>query len=207
MDTGALNLVLNIITILLGGTALGVFLRYKAKIREIDAGLHGGDRADDRVDFELITKELAGQRDKANERVTECEQRITQLEAEIEGLRLARDLDPFPNWVVDLQARYKFVNREFEAAFLEPRGQTYRDTIGKSHADLWPEDFCRTLKSLDAAARQRPDGTARAVTGLDVPNVGRCQVTIHKFPIRFKGAVVAWAGYITEMEPEERVIR
>lgn len=204
MDVGALNVILNVVTVLMGGTALGVVLRYKAKIKELEVGRHGSDRDDDRADFELIIKELTAQRDKANERSDGCERRIDQLEAEVQGLRLARDLDPFPSWVVDTQGVYQFVNRAFEEHFLEPKGQTYRDALGKSHEDLWSVDFCRTIKALDTAARRRPDGTARARTSLSVPSLGPCEVTVHKFPIRFKpsNAIVAFAGYITEMEPE-----
>lgn len=205
MDASTLNVILNVITVLMGGTALGVVLRYKAKIKELEVAQRGGDRDDDRQDFELIIKELAGQRDKANAEVAECGRRIDQMEAEIQGLRLARDLDPFPSWVVDTAGCYQFVNRSFEEHFLEPKSLSYRDAIGKCHQDLWPEDFCRTLKSLDAAARRRPDGTARARTTLDVPSLGTCEVTIHKFPIRFKpsNAIVAFAGYVTDMEPAE----
>ena len=99
-------------------------------------------------------------------------------EAEIQGLRIARDLDPFPNWLTDLGGHYTFVNRPFEERFLEPSRQTHRDIIGKSHADIWPEEFCRTLKTIDAAARKRPDGTARANTTLDIPGLNDELVTI-----------------------------
>jgi PAS domain-containing protein len=208
MDASSVNLILNALTVILGGTALGVVLRYKAKIKELEVGQHGSDREDDRADFEAIIRELAGQRDRANQRADDCDKRIDQLEGEIQGLRLARDLDPFPNWVVDTQGIYQFVNRAFEEHFLEPKGLGYRDAIGKRHEDLWPGDFLRTIKALDTAARRRPDGTARARASLDVPSLGLCDVTVHKFPIRFKpsNAIVAFAGYITEMEPDAGVV-
>jgi PAS domain-containing protein len=207
-EVSLINLVLNALTVLLGGSALGVFLRYRSKIKEIDAGLHTGDRADNRADFESVATELARQRDDALRRYAEAETRIEKMEAEIQGLRLARDLDPFPSWVVDTQGCYQFVNRAFEEHFLEPIGQTYRDVIGKCHADIWPDAFCRTLKALDAEARKRPDGTARARAKVRVPSLGQCEITVHKFPVRFKpsNAIVAYAGYITDMEPEERTI-
>ncbi len=208
MDIGAFNLVLNLVTVLLGGTAVGYVLRYKAKIKELEVGERSGDREADRHDFEIIVKELASQRDLALAEVKECQHRMDQMEAEIQGLRLARDLDPFPSWVVDTAGCYQFVNRAFEEHFLEPKGLSYRDAIGKCHPDLWPEDFCRVLKSLDAAARRRPDGTARARSTVDVPSLGACEVTVHKFPIRFKpsNAIVAFAGFITDMEPLEGVV-
>lgn len=208
MDIGNINLVLNAVTLLMGSTAFGVILRYRAKIKEIDAGVHTGDRAADRSDFEAVTSELVRQRDDALKRYADAEHRIDQLEAEVQGLRLARDLDPFPSWVVDTRGVYQFVNRAFEENFLEPKGQTYRDVIGKRHEDVWSDDFCRTLKALDALARRRPDGTARARAALDVPSLGPCEVTVHKFPIRFKpaNAIIAYAGFITDMEPDKRLV-
>jgi PAS domain-containing protein len=206
MDTGLLNVILNIIAVLMSGGALGVVLRYVAKIKELKVGQRSSDRDDDRADFEVIIKELSGQRDKANDRATACDLRIDQLEAEIQGLRVARDLDPFPSWLVDLGGRYTYVNRPFEERFLEPKKQTHRDIVGKTSAQIWPEDFCRTLRALDAAARKRPDGTARANTSLDVPGLGASEVTVHKFPCRINGIVVAYAGYITVIEPEERAV-
>lgn len=191
MDQGAINLVSLVVNLLLGGGIIAAFLRHRVQVR-----------GEDRTDFQTLVAAVEKQRNEAFERIVELERRVETQEAEIQGLRIARDLDPFPNWVVDLQGCYRFVNREFETHFLEPKKQTYRDIIGKCHSDIWPEEFCRTLKALDDAAKKRPDGTARAVTSLDIPSVGAAQVTVHKFPIRFKGAVVAVAGYITAIEPE-----
>lgn len=191
MSPSTLSLISLAINLLLGGGLIAV-LKYRIQ-----------SRGADRIDFDSIAGVLSTQRDEALKRIAEQDRKIELLEAEINGLRLARDLDPFPNWVVDLQGSYRFVNREFETYFLEPERKTYRDVIGKQHSDLWPPSFCATLESLDAAARQRPDGTARAVARIDVPNFGPCDVTVHKFPIRFKGAIVAYAGYITSIEPHE----
>lgn len=195
-----LTLVLSIVSVvanvLLGGGLLAIWLKYKVQIRSAD-----------RSDFELIVAALRQQRTDDLERVEQLERRLEDQEAEIHGLRIARDLDPFPNWVVDLHGCYKYVNREFEKYFLEHKRQTYRDVIGKCHEDIWPDAFCRTVRALNAAAAQRPDGTARAVTRLDVPNLGPCEVTIHKFPVRFKGAIVAMAGYITSIEPVKEPVK
>jgi hypothetical protein len=83
-------------------------LRYKAKIKELQVGQHSSDREADRVDFDAITKVLTEQRDEAWAHIAKQDERIEQMEAEIQGLRLARDLDPFPNWVVDLQGCYQY---------------------------------------------------------------------------------------------------
>lgn len=209
MDLAKFNLAINIFTLLLGsGFGVGM-LTYMAKIRALNNQKHSDDRDDDREDFNTITAELTRQRNERDQRIAQLETRLTQMEAEIQGLRLTRDLDPFPHWVVDRQGEYLYANREFERYFLEPKGRTYRDIIGKKHEDLgWPREFCETLKALDASARSRPDGRARAVTVLDVPEFGETQVTVHKFPIRFKpsGVIVAYAGYMTDLEPPERKI-
>lgn len=196
LSTTVLSLISIVLNILLGGGLLAIWFKYKIQVRSAN-----------RSDFELIVNALRTQREDDLERIDALETRLERQEDEIHGLRIARDLDPFPNWVVDLSGHYKFVNREFEKFFLEPRGQGYRDIIGKLHEDVWPSDFCRIIKALDAAAAKRPDGTARAVASLDIASLGKCEVTVHKFPIRFKGAIVALAGYITSIEPAKEKLR
>lgn len=191
MNPNFIGLVSLALNLLLGGGILGLWLKYRVQVR-----------SEDRQDFGTIYEAIISQRNDALERIRLLEARVEVQEAEINGLRIARDLDPFPNWLVDLQGCYKYVNREFETVFLEPDKRTYRDVVGKCHADLWPADFVATLENLDASARKRPDGTARAVTSLDIPGIGRATVTVHKFPVRFKGIIVANAGYITAIDPE-----
>lgn len=209
MDLTRINLWINVFTLLLGsGFGVGM-LTYMAKIRALNVEKHSSDRDDDREDFNTITAELTRQRNERDLRIAQLEQRLTQMEAEIQGLKLTRDLDPFPHWVVDRAGEYLYANREFERYFLEPKGQTYRDVLGKKHEDIgWPREFCETLRALDASARSRPDGTARARTSLSIPEFGETTVTVHKFPIRFKpsGVIVAYAGYITDIESSKRSI-
>lgn len=199
MNSATISLISLSLNLIFGGGIVAVILRHRIQ-----------SRGEQRVDFNTVLAEVKGQRDEAWTHIDKQEERIKIMESEIQGLRLARDLDPFPNWIVDLQGKYIFVNREFERIFLEPRGETYRFAIGKTHEELgWPETFCRTLAALDASARSRPDGTARATTALDVPAIGTSRVTVHKFPIRFKpaGVIVAYAGFITDLVPEESVTR
>lgn len=184
------------VNLLLGGTLLSVLLRHKIQTREAN-----------RTDFSTILDAVVKQRDEAWEYNRAQDRRIANMEAEIQGLRLVRDLDPFPNWIVDIGGEYVFVNREFERVFLLPQSLTYRDAIGKTHEQLgWPDAFCRTLKALDAAARSRPDGRARAATTLEIKEIGKVNVTVHKFPIRVKETIVAYAGFITDLDPLDRVI-
>lgn len=193
MNSALLSLLSLLFNLVLGGGLIAVLLKYKVQMR-----------GEDRIDFDALLKEVTRQRDVALAQVGDLNQRIDNLEGEIQGLRIARDLDPFPNWVVDLQGCCRYVNREFEAFFLEPKRQTYRDVIGKHREEIWPPEFCKVLSTLDDAARKRPDGTARAKSRLSLPNLGECDVTVHKFPIRFKGAIVSFAGYITSIDPVER---
>lgn len=209
MDTGIINLIFNAVTLLMGGTALGVVLNHRASMKKLRMTERGEDRTADRTDFETILGVVKQQAQESRDREAACQQRLEQMEVEVQGLRLARDLDPFPNWIVDQAGEYLYVNREFERYFLAPQDKTYRDAMGKRHEDLgFPKAFCDTLRNLDAAARSRPDGTARAVTVLDIPEFGNTQVTVHKFPIRFKpaGVIVGYAGFITDIEPNEQKV-
>lgn len=184
-----------VINLLLGGGLIAV-LRHRVQM--------SGEK---RTDFNSILQAVTDQRDEAWAHNREQDARIANLEAEINGLRLARDLDPFPNWVVDRAGEYQFVNREFERLFLEPQSKTYRDAIGKTHKQLgWPTDFCKLLVRLDANARQRPDGRASARATLELPQFGQVAVTVHKFPIRYKDAIVAYAGFVTDISADDKMI-
>jgi PAS domain-containing protein len=195
MNATLISLLQLLLNLVLGGGLLAALLRHRVQMR-----------GEDRTDFEVIVEALRTQRAEDHERIVLLEQRSENQEAEINGLRIARDLDPFPHWLMDIEGRYSFVNQPFEERFLVPDRKTRRDIIGKLHEDFWPEAFCLTLKTLDAAARRRPDGTARAHTTLDVPGFGKCEVTVHKFPCRIKGVIVSYAGYITTIDPlEERL--
>lgn len=207
-DTDTYIRIANVIALVLGGGGFVALLTFLNRNKELNITQHGSDREADRVDFNTVLAEVKAQRDEAWARNKDCDARMQAMEAEIQGLRLARDLDPFPNWVVDLSGEYLYVNREFEKGFLEPAGQTYRDVVGKRHEDVWPPKFCQTLHLLDTEARSRPDGTARAKTTVEVPILGDVQMTVHKFPIRFKpsGIIVAYAGFITNIEPVQELI-
>jgi PAS domain S-box-containing protein len=190
-----IHLIAALVSMLLSGGLIGVLANYLINRRKLTNEERSKKREDDREDFQLVLALVTRQRDEAYKEVRELRDRFELLELELQGMRLAGDIDPFPHWIVDLDGRYIFVNREFEKQFLEPRGMIYRDMIGKHHEDLWPDAFCRKLKQLDAQARSRPDGRARATTVVE-----NRQVTVHKFPVRLKGVPVAFAGYITDIE-------
>lgn len=209
MTEAHLTSLLSIIGVLLGGGALGVILNYRHKMRQLEITKETSDGTVEQINFSTILNEMRNQRNEAWAKVDDYEDRIRKLEDEITGLRIARDLDPFPHWVVGAESyTYLYVNREFERVFLFPSGGNYRDVLGKTHEEFWPTDFCKTLYSLNEAAKTRPDGTARARTALTIPNLGTATVTVHKFPVKAQpsGAIIAWAGYITGIELDERAI-
>lgn len=188
-------LVTAVVASLLSGGLLGVLLKFKLDKAKLTKDERQELREEQRDDFRLILEIVTGQRDEALRRVVRMEERADALEFEVQGLRLSREIDPFPHWIIDLDGRYIFVNREFEKEFLEPRGLGYRDMIGERHDKIWPVDFAKKLETLDRAAKSRPDRRARAVVMVE----GR-KLTVHKFPICVKGMPVAFAGYITEIE-------
>jgi PAS domain-containing protein len=195
-----------LLNILLSGGILGVWLKYKNESRKLTAEERENLAERKRNDFDRALEVVTEQRNDALRLVQVCESRIDKLELEVQGLRFARDLDPFPNWIVGLDGKYLYANREFEKQFLEPQGKNYRAIIGEKHETLWPEAFCRVLRNLDAMARRVPDGHARATTSLVLQGDER-QVTVHKFPLRIRDAVVGFAGFITDIQiPGEMVV-
>lgn len=152
-------------------------------------------REEERSDFQLILDVVTRQRDEAVERADNLEEKVDTVELEVAGLRLARDLDPFPNWIVDLEGRYIYANREFEREFLEPKGLRYRQVIGKRHEEVWGADFAAKMHILDETAKRRPDRKARATLLF-----GGRQITVHKFPILVRGVPVSFAGFVTDIE-------
>lgn len=195
MTATYLTVIMAVINLLLGGALVAV-LRYRVQVR-----------SENRTDFSAVLEAVTRQRDEAWEHNRAQDARIANMEAEITGLRLTRDLDPFPNWLIDRSGEYMLVNREFERLFLQPQGKTYRDAIGKTHEQLgWPSNLCLALKALDVAARSRPDGRASTRVTTVLPELGQVVLTIHKFPVRIKDAIIAYAGFVTEVEPDDKML-
>jgi hypothetical protein len=150
-----------------------------------------------RQGFELAVKVVTDQRNDALELLKEQRDRLDQMELEIVGLKLASSFDPFPRWIVDLEGRYVFVNSCFEERFLRTRQPplNIRDIIGQKHDFIWPPEFCVKINMLDAQARSRPDGRARANLIIE-----GTQHNVYKFPVRLHGVIVGYAGYITYLD-------
>ena len=196
---------LGLIAAALGGGGLGFFLKFLIERRKAELVDDESRATRKRSDFDRALEVVTVQRDDALSLVREVREELENMKMEVQGLRLARDLDPFPNWIIGLDGKYLYVNREFEKQFLEPQGKTYRAVIGEAHETLWPDSFCRVLRQLDSVARRVPDGHAKARTSLLIGDLER-GITVHKFPIRIRDTVVGFAGYITEIEAPEEVI-
>ena len=188
-------IVVSLASALLGGGLIGVWFKYLIDKGRLTKDERSEAREESRLDFKMILDVVTGQRDEAFAKLDQTEEKFERVELEVQGLRLAKDLDPFPNWIVDLEGRYIFVNREFEKEFLEPREHNYRWAIGRRHDEVWSAEFAAKMRTLDESARRRPDRRARATMG-----VGDRQLTVHKFAICMRGVPVAWAGYVTEIE-------
>lgn len=201
-----IGLIGTLLVTLISGGLIGRWWSYRLNSRKLDGEL--ADREDERrriwreearQDFEILLRVVTSQRDEALGKVHEQDGRLDGFELEVQGLRIARDLDPFPNWLVDLEGRFIFVNTEFEQTFLKPKGHNYRALIGKQHEEVFPAAFCERLRLLDIRARTSADKKARAVLEWD-----RRQFTVHKFVVCVRGAPVAFAGYITSIEEPEK---
>jgi PAS domain-containing protein len=119
--TGA-QLIIPILLSLIGGTGLGVLFKFFIDRRKLTTEEHAAVAARKRSDFDRALDVVTTQRDDAISLVRECREELELMKMEVQGLRLARDLDPFPNWIIGLDGKYLYVNREFEKQFLEPLG-------------------------------------------------------------------------------------
>lgn len=161
--------------------------------KSVDLEAKKSDQEFIREGFELAVKVVTDQRNDALGLIKDMRQELGEMQLEMVGLKLANSFDPFPRWMVDLEGRYIFINTCFEECYLVPRNMYRRDIIGKGHEVLWPEEFCQRLHALDAIARARPDGKARAVV-----EIAKQEHTLFKFPVRVQGVIVAYAGYLME---------
>jgi PAS domain-containing protein len=199
MGMSGFELAASLVLSLLSGGLLGVWLKFRIEDRKLSAEEREGIAVRKQDAMDRALEVVTDQRDDALKLVQTITERLDKMELEVQGLRLARDLDPFPHWIIGLDGKYLYANREFEKLFLEPNGRSYRDIVGETHEEIWPDQFSRILRNLDALARRVPDGRARATTGLIIGE-NEMQVTVHKFPVRVRETVVAFAGYITDIQ-------
>lgn len=80
MDAGSLNIVLNVVTVLLGGTLLGVILRYRLGVRKLALGEESSIR-------DHYAGEVASMRDELNQQ----ERNFREVETHLRSLLTASD--------------------------------------------------------------------------------------------------------------------
>ena len=126
-----------------------------------------GRRKDARDDFAIIIQERRAEITSLIQQLKDAEGKIRSLEtdqkamsAQLAVIESRAVQAPFPEWDVDRASRYVWCNVEFERLFLKPKGKDRQWAIGKSHADVWPEETARVLISMDGEASLRPSRTA-----------------------------------------------
>lgn len=199
MEITVYQLIPTVLNLLLGGGLLVAILKYRIDSRKLSIEETEEQAARHASDLDKALGFVTQQRDDLREEISRCFRRIDKLEKEVQGQRIRADLDPFPSWIFSLEGRFLHVNREFEKLFLEHEGRDYRDIIGEIPEGVWPGPFCRVVRNLNDLAKSVPDGRARATVALVVNNEDR-QVTVQIFAARIRGAIVAYAGYITNVD-------
>ncbi len=126
-----------------------------------------GRRKDARDDFAVIIQERRAEITLLIQQLKDAEGKIRALESDQKAMSTqlaiieSRSVQaPFPEWDVDRASRYIWCNSEFERLFLKPKGKDRQWAIGKSHADVWPQETARVLISMDGDASMRPSRTA-----------------------------------------------
>lgn len=126
-----------------------------------------GRRKDARDDFAIIIQERRAEIATLIQQLKDAEGKIRSLEtdqramsAQLAVIESRAVQAPFPEWDVDRASRYVWCNVEFERLFLTPKGKDRQWAIGRSHAEVWPEETARVLISMDGEASMRPSRTA-----------------------------------------------
>ena len=143
----------------------------------------------------MVLRSMTSQRDEALRRVDILQRRIDHMELEISGLRIAQGRDPFPRWLVDTNGIYIFINQMFEEQFLRPKGINAEDLIGKAHEAFWPPEIAPKFRILDEEAKRRLDGRAKTHFEFEGKSL-----TVYKMPVKAAGTIVAFEGWITDID-------
>lgn len=122
-----------------------------------------GNRQQNREDFTEIIKVIKEDNETLREEKKEREQllkshteRLVELERTIQSLQNkiilfeSSHFDlPLPMWLKSIEGTMLSVNSAYEETFLEPRGYTMMDIIGKKEVAVWPEDSARAFHKND----------------------------------------------------------
>lgn len=189
-----LNSFIPLITTLLTGGGLGVFLTFKL-----------GNRKQNQSELEKVIDTYRERTLEDSAVIKELRDRIDQLERitnkrDLEVVNLRNQLMlfesshvdiPLPMWLKDVNGVMLFLNREFEDTFLRPIGKTSHDYIGKRDADIFEKKDAEAFAKSDAEVyrKKRPTRFIEEVTR----NGEVFEVTSIKYP-RFLGNTIIGIG-------------
>lgn len=128
-----------------------------------------GNRKQDESDFNSLIKEYKGlviqyknQVEKLEERVRIVEREIKAKDSELAHLKSQLMIFesshgdvPVPIWLKDTSGVMLYLNDEYERQILNPIGKTREDYIGKTDAEVWPEDVAKSFREHDTEVMRK----------------------------------------------------
>lgn len=150
--------------------------------------------ADGRLkELQLTVDTMKGQLDRLESENRRLAEDNNSLRVRVMHLEANQDQLPFPQWQLDRNWRYVWVNKATELELLAPLGKTGEDVIGKQASEVWSADVAARLKEIDARAMH--SGTRRAFGigfsfGPDIPGTFH----IAKFPVFLNNRHTGWTG-------------
>lgn len=153
-----LNSFIPLITTLLTGGGLGVFLTFKL-----------GNRKQNQSELEKVIDTYREQRLEDSAVIKELRARIDELERitnkrdlEVSTLRNqlmifeSSHVDiPLPMWLKDINGTMLFLNKEFEYAYLKPKGKTIHEYIGKNDFAIFSKEEAEQYRAHDAEVMRK----------------------------------------------------
>ena len=138
-----------------------------------------------RAEQELLRKEV------------ELERARKELQQKSELLQGLLDHSPALIQSKNVEGKYNFINKRYAELF----GLTYEDILGKSSAEVFPEDLAEYMIAHDKAVLERGSPVTRDYAHRAAPNRRWRSV---KFPLfDERGTIIAVCGISTELQPDK----
>jgi len=196
-----LNSFIPLITTLLTGGGLGVFLTFKL-----------GNRKQTQSELEKVidtyrerTLEDSAVIKELRQRIDSLEQITNKRDLEVSTLRNqlmifeSSHVDiPLPMWLKDTSGTMLFLNREFEDSFLRPIGKTAHDYIGKKDSAIFSEKDAVEFAKSDAEVYRKKI----PVKFIEKVGEGEEQliVTFIKYPRFLNNTIIGIGGILLTQE-------
>lgn len=87
--------------------------------------------------YKALHKEIKDSDEKCKTELKSISDELAYLKGQVMILQSASNDLPFPQWLKDMELRMVWVNKEYEKAFLIPRGKKSVDYIGKKDEEIW----------------------------------------------------------------------